>query len=94
MLHTLSTSTASRIDPQMISDIDIVIFWQNGVILALQGTPLLEKILKQTTNCYILESDISARGLTHLIDHRVKIITMPQAVQLTALHFPQMNWQD
>ncbi|MDF7670767.1 sulfurtransferase complex subunit TusB [Orbaceae bacterium ESL0721] len=89
MLHTLSSS---QINLQMISKTDVILFWQNGIEVALIGNPLLEEILKRTGSCYCLESDVIARGVTAYIDKRVKIITMQQVVELTAHHFPQINW--
>ncbi|WP_085247641.1 sulfurtransferase complex subunit TusB [Gilliamella mensalis] len=93
MLHTISTANQSAIDPQLISDQDAVLFWQNGVVLALQNNPLLNDIINKTKYCYIINSDIEARGLSKIIDSRLKIINMQQAVELTAHHFPQMNWE-
>ncbi|MDF7666759.1 sulfurtransferase complex subunit TusB [Orbaceae bacterium ESL0727] len=94
MLHTLSTTNTARINLPNITENDVVLFWQNSVILALQGHPFLDAMLKKTSHCYILESDMVARGLTELIDNRVKIITMLEVVQLTASHPPQINWGD
>ncbi|MWP62151.1 sulfurtransferase complex subunit TusB [Gilliamella sp. Pas-s25] len=93
MLHTISTANHSIINPQLISDQDAVLFWQNGVVLAIQNNPLLNDIIHKTEHCYIINSDIEARGLGNIIDSRLKIINMQQAVELTANHFPQINWE-
>ena len=93
MLHTISTANQSIVDTQLISQQDAVLFWQNGVIIALQDNPLLNEIIKKTAHCYIIDNDIQARGLQQFIDPRVKIINMQQAVELTAINYPQMNWQ-
>ncbi|WP_294613502.1 sulfurtransferase complex subunit TusB [uncultured Gilliamella sp.] len=92
MLHTITTANHSLINPQLISAQDAVLFWQDGVIISLQNNSLLNVILEKTTNCYILDSDIIARGLEPFIDPRLKIINMQQVVELTTQYFPQMNW--
>ncbi|OCG19877.1 MULTISPECIES: sulfurtransferase complex subunit TusB [unclassified Gilliamella] len=93
MLHTISTANQSTIDLQLISAQDTVLFWQNGVILAIQNNPLFNDIINKTKHCYIIDNDIEARGLSKIIDSRLKIINMQQVVELTANHFPQMNWE-
>lgn len=93
MLHTISTAIESRINTQMISKNDRVLFWQNGVLITLQNNILLNNIFAKTPFCYVLDSDIIARGLTQFIDGRISVITMQQVVKLTADHFPQMNWE-
>lgn len=93
MLHTISTDNQSIIDPQLICAQDAVLFWQNGVFVALQNTPVLNAILEKTQHCYILDNDITARGLDPFIDKRLHIINLQQMVELTVQYFPQMNWQ-
>ncbi|OCG27814.1 hypothetical protein A9G11_11990 [Gilliamella sp. wkB108] len=93
MLHTIATANQSAIDLQLISAQDVVLFWQNGVFISLKGNILLNNIIEKTNNCYILDSDINARGLSQLIDPRVKVINMKQVIALTAKYYPQMNWQ-
>lgn len=88
-LHTIANNT---IDVDMIRPDDAVLFWQNGVILALSDNAILNKIIEKTQNCYILDNDIIARGLTHLIDAQVKIIDMKQVINLTVQYYPQMAW--
>lgn len=92
MLHTISTSIQSSINLELISCNDVVLFWQNGVTIALKNDGLLEHILAKTQQCYVLNNDIVARGLTDLVDSRVQIIDMIQAVELTATYSPQINW--
>jgi tRNA 2-thiouridine synthesizing protein B len=93
MLHTISTANPLALDPQQISAQDAILFWQNGVILAIKNTPLLNDIISKTAHCYIINSDIQARGLNDIIDSRLKIINMQQVVELTANYFPQINWE-
>lgn len=93
MLHTIATANQSLIDPQLISAQDAVLFWQNGVVISLQNNLLLNNILEKTTNCYVLDSDILARGLAPFIDPRLKVINMQQVVELTAKYSPQINWE-
>lgn len=94
MLYTISTANLSQIHWSLLTPADVVLFWQNGVVLALNSHIIVENILNQTKHCYVLDSDILARGLTDLIDSRINIIDMQQVVSLTAHHFPQISWHD
>ncbi|XKM13669.1 sulfurtransferase complex subunit TusB [Orbaceae bacterium ac157xtp] len=89
MLHTIS---GSNIDVELVSETDVVLFWQDGVILALKSSPILSKILAKTAHCYVLDNDLIARGLTSLVDDRVQVIAMSEVVKLTGDFFPQMKW--
>ncbi|MWN32629.1 sulfurtransferase complex subunit TusB [Gilliamella sp. Pra-s65] len=93
MLHTISTTNQSTINPQLISAQDAVLFWQNGVFLALKNNSLLNDIMNKTEHCYIINSDIEARGLKKMIDSRLKVINIQQVVELTANNYPQINWE-
>ena len=93
MLHTITTANQSIIDPKLISAQDAVLFWQNGVIIACQNNPILNAVLQNTQHCYVLDSDIHARGLKEQIDPRVEIINMQQVVDLTVNYYPQINWE-
>jgi len=89
MLHTVSNS---NIDIDLIDANDAVLFWQNGVLLALKDNPKLIAILAKTSQCYALDNDILARGLTPLIDKHITIVSMDDAVTLTVSHYPQIKW--
>lgn len=89
MLHTISNST---IDIERINSHDAVVFWQNGVTLALKNHILLNAILAKTGHCYVLDSDVVARGLNPLLDSRVTIVDMSTIVTLSATYYPQMKW--
>jgi tRNA 2-thiouridine synthesizing protein B len=93
MLHTITTMNQSTIDPKLILAQDAVLFWQNGVLMACTNTPILNTILQNTQYCYVLDNDVKARGLKALIDSRVKVISLQQAVDLSVNYFPQMNWE-
>lgn len=89
MLHTISNT---HIDVDLINTNDTVLFWQNGVILAIEGNPILMAILAKTSQCYALDNDILARGLTQLTDRRITIIDMAKVVLLTEHNHPQIKW--
>lgn len=89
MLHTISNSA---IDIELISPNDAVLFWQNGVALALKDSSILKHISAKTKLCYGLDNDITARGLAHLIDPKLIIIDMNTVISLTEKHYPQMKW--
>lgn len=89
MLHTVSNS---NIDVSLVNINDTVLFWQNGVILAIKDNPILMAILAKTSNCYALDNDILARGLTQLIADQIAVVSMADVVSLTEIHHPQMKW--
>lgn len=89
MLHTISNST---IDIERINSDDAVVFWQNGVTLALKNHLQLDAILAKTQHCYVLDNDVMARGLYPLLDSRVTMIDMSTIVTLSATYYPQMKW--
>ncbi|WP_392563025.1 sulfurtransferase complex subunit TusB [Orbus sturtevantii] len=89
MLHTVSSS---NLDVDLINANDAILFWQDGVILALENNQKLITILTKTSKCYALDNDILARGLTPMIDKRIAIINMEQVIALTQHYYPQMKW--
>lgn len=89
MLHTVSNSS---IDVDLVNMNDAVLFWQNGVILAIKDNPILMAILAKTPHCYALDNDILARGLMSLVDSQVTVVSMLDVISLTELHHPQMKW--
>lgn len=90
MLFTISSS--HNIDIDLIDEQDAVLFWQNGVVLAMREQSLLQQIISRTQYCYVLDSDIIARGLGDLIDARLQVINMQDVVNLTAQYHPQIKW--
>ena len=76
----------------MILPNDIILFWQNGVILTLRDNAIIKQIKTITPHCYALESDLAARGLTQLVDSEIKIIDMLKVVKLTEKYSPQIAW--
>lgn len=88
MLHTIATN---HIDVDLITENDAVLFWQNGVIFALKNNSMLQTVLTKTVHCYVLNNDLLARGLTAMVDNRVKIIEMQGVVSLTEQFYPQIN---
>lgn len=88
-LHTIAKTT---VNTNLILPNDVVLFWQDGVILALKNSIILKQILSITPYCYALSNDILARGLISLIDQQVVIIEMADVVQLTVQHYPQLAW--
>lgn len=88
-LHTIANTT---IDINLILPNDIILFWQNGVILTLRDNAIIKQIKTITPHCYALESDLAARGLTQLVDSEIKITDMLKVVKLTEKYSPQIAW--
>lgn len=86
---TLHTVANNFVDIEMILPNDVILFWQDGVILALQDSQILTKI---TCQCYALDQDLAARGLINFVDQKIKIINISQFVELTAKYYPQLAW--
>ncbi len=72
-----------------ITEKDAIVLWQDGVLLALKFPMLLSNT---NTVCFILETDLKARNLQKGIrlNHKIKIISLSQLVQLTEQYYPQL----
>lgn len=92
MLHTISTTNLTKIMLDLISPLDAVLLWQDGVIFALKENEICSILLQKTASCYVLDNDILARGLSDYIDSRFHVITMLDAICLTEKHYPQIKW--
>ncbi|AAU36768.1 sulfurtransferase complex subunit TusB [Basfia succiniciproducens] len=94
MLYTFSKADYA---PRELADLlarlttqDAVLLWQDGVLLALKYG---DYFVKHSSQVYLFEPDIRARGLSALIQQKNKSfnrIQMPQLVQLTTRYFPQL----
>ncbi|TCP97210.1 tRNA 2-thiouridine synthesizing protein B [Cricetibacter osteomyelitidis] len=88
MLYTFSQADYPQPELQRILENitaqDAVLLWQNGVLLAVKYPEFF-------ADCYILETDVSARNLTALLPegHKVRLISMENLVQLTERFSPQ-----
>lgn len=95
MLHTIAHSatyfdTAAFLD--LLAATDVVLLWQDGVILSIEGNAILTLLQKKNIPVFALIADINARGLCTLCSHYVKPVSLQQCIGLTAQHKPQLAW--
>ena len=68
---------------------DAILLWQDGTLLPLKYPQLFEKLNAQ---CYVLELDVAARGLTTKYQNtNIKVISMHQLVKLSEQYYPQFS---
>ncbi|TYL42706.1 MULTISPECIES: sulfurtransferase complex subunit TusB [Dickeya] len=95
MLHTLAHSPYHTDLDALLRNIgegDVILLLQDGVIAALSGVSVNERILTSGVPVYALQEDVAARGLSGQISTTVVLIDYTQFVQLTALHSRQLAW--
>ncbi|MDP8162686.1 sulfurtransferase complex subunit TusB [Pasteurella skyensis] len=88
MLYTLSKSHYNIDDLESIlshiTEQDAVILWQDGVLLAVRSSQLFANI----KNIFILDSDVTARGLT--LSSELKRVSLPELIAITEKFYPQI----
>lgn len=93
MLYTFSQAHYSETALQRylteITENDVVVLWQDGVLLAVKYGKMLTQCKGQ---CFVLEQDILARNLTALLpeNNQVRSISLADLVDLTAQYSPQI----
>ncbi len=68
-----------------LTENDAVVLWQDGVLQAVKN----REIFANLPHCYLLEQDVIARGLNHIVVP-FKKISLSEFVKLTEIHFPQV----
>lgn len=91
ILHTINQHQVA-LDFAYLNEGDAILFWQNGVILALAHSEFLNKLAIKNVSLYALENDLAARGLQHQVSPQVKMISLRELVDLTRDFFPQKCW--
>ena len=92
MLYTFSQAHYSETDLQRylteITENDVVVLWQDGVLLAVKYGEMFTQCKGQ---CFVLEQDVLARNLTTLLsNNKVRSISLADLVDLTAQYSPQI----
>ncbi|WP_428944884.1 sulfurtransferase complex subunit TusB [Pantoea sp. FN060301] len=77
---------------RMLAQGDEVLLIQDGVLAALEGSQALESLLLAPISLYVLQDDISARGLSAHISTRAAAVSYTDFVELTVKHPQQMTW--
>ena len=74
---------------QQANEQDVVVFWQDGVLLALKYPQIVQQC---AAPCYLLENDLQARGLLDLLPETQKeqAISIKFFVELSEKYFPQL----
>ncbi|EJD6508403.1 sulfurtransferase complex subunit TusB [Providencia rettgeri] len=86
MLYTLATSPFNcdfSAVLRLITDKDVVLLMQDGVVVAVQQSPYLDALQKTGAQLYALDVDINARGLQNSLSNAVSVITYQGFVKLT-----------
>ena len=92
MLYTFSQAHYSETELQRylteITENDVVVLWQDGVLLAVKYEEMLTQCKGQ---CFVLEQDVLARNLTALLpNNKVRSISLADLVDLTVQYSPQI----
>lgn len=94
MLYTFSQATYNENELSSYlshcSDQDILVFWQDAVLLPIKYPHLWQNI---SANCYALETDIQARQLEQVflsLNVNISLISLNELVDLTEQYFPQI----
>lgn len=90
MLYTLSkaeyTPEALQTFLGYLTNNDVVILWQDGILRAVKNKEIFAKI----PNCYLLEQDVIARGLTEQLN-TFNIISLCEFIKFTETYFPHIG---
>ncbi|WP_312241380.1 sulfurtransferase complex subunit TusB [Pantoea sp.] len=95
MLHTLMYSPwQCDIETllRMLSQGDDLLLLQDGVLGALEGSAMLDRLLSAPATLWVLTEDVEARGLSVQISTRLQSLDYTGFVALTAKHQQQMTW--
>lgn len=77
---------------RLLADGDDVLLIQDGVLAALEESRALESLLLAPISVYVLQDDVSARGLSAHISTRAVAVSYTDFVGLTVKHPQQMTW--
>lgn len=69
-----------------LTENDAVILWQDGVLQAVKN----QKFFATLPHCYLLEQDVTARGLNEQL-RSFKQISLAELVKLTENYFPHIG---
>ncbi|MGG4609251.1 sulfurtransferase complex subunit TusB [Providencia sp. Me31A] len=86
MLYTLATSPFNcdfSTMLRLITEKDVVLLMQDGVVAATAQSPYLAALQKTGAQLYALDVDINARGLKNTLSTSVSVITYQGFVKLT-----------
>ncbi|AHG76468.1 sulfurtransferase complex subunit TusB [Mannheimia varigena] len=88
MLYTLSKAQYDEDTLTILSHLtenDVVVLWQDGVLQAVKNPQFFANLPR----CYLLEQDITARGLEQILSS-FQLISLTELIKLTEIDFPQV----
>lgn len=88
MLYTLSKAQYDEDTLTVLSHLtenDVVVLWQDGVLQAVKNPQFFANLPR----CYLLEQDITARGLEQILSS-FQLISLTELIKLTEIDFPQV----
>ncbi|MDY2948160.1 MAG: sulfurtransferase complex subunit TusB [Mannheimia varigena] len=88
MLYTLSKAQYDEDTLTTLSHLtenDVVVLWQDGVLQAVKNPQFFANLPR----CYLLEQDITARGLEQILSS-FQLISLTELIKLTEIDFPQV----
>ncbi|ATM94139.1 sulfur transfer complex subunit TusB [Yersinia frederiksenii] len=71
---------------------DEILFLQDGVMSVLKNSESLKLLLNNPASLFVLEDDVTARGLSGQISDNVSLIGYTHFVDLTLKHQQQLAW--
>ncbi|WP_424407174.1 DsrH/TusB family sulfur relay protein [Pasteurella sp. PK-2025] len=92
MLYTFSKSVYLESELtaylQQAKNDDAIVLWQDGVYLMLKYP---QAFLHLNAPCYVLDLDIDARNLSHVVSTMPQLtsLSLAELVKLTEIHTPQ-----
>jgi|APSaa5957512493_1039668.scaffolds.fasta_scaffold333426_1 tRNA 2-thiouridine synthesizing protein B len=98
MLHIVNKSPFERpsLDACLRSaqSNDAVIFIEDGIIAATQGTVLSDKVenMLSSFKVYALKADVDARGLSNKVIEGIEVINYGQFVELVVENGTPISW--
>ncbi|WP_343128553.1 sulfurtransferase complex subunit TusB [Buchnera aphidicola (Kurisakia onigurumii)] len=95
MLHVLTQSpfvSDINLIINMIDKNDYFLAIQDGVIISLKGNIFINLLDSTRCSLFVLQEDLIARGIMHLVSTNFKIINYTEFVHLTIQKRKQLKW--
>jgi len=98
MLHIVNKSPFERLSLdaclRSAQNNDAIVFIEDGIIAATQGTALSEKVkgMLSLFKVYALKADVDARGLSDRVIEGIEVINYGQFVELVVENGTPISW--
>ena len=84
-LHIVNKAAAVATCAPLLGEQDAVLLIEDGVYAARDGAAAISR-------CYVLDSDLEARGLTGRVNATCEVISWDGFVELVERHQPIVSW--